>query len=142
MATKAAFRLERATPADMREMVDLQYACFPPEVIDIFMGGSSPEDISRLCESYTKHMRENPSDVWIKVTDTETGKIIAASDWRVYVNGAPQQADDEPPAWLEGAALERSKKITGQFNEARRRANPGPYVRESRVVVFSFLISC
>lgn len=130
-STTKRFALSRASPADLPELVRLQYKCFPPFVRELFMGCRTEADLPRLVRYYERPMRQNPSDIWIKVTDRATDRIVAASNWRIHVNGgrADDDGDNEPPEWLEGEALERSRKIFRAFNAARREANPGGFVR-------------
>ncbi|GAB1312410.1 N-acetyltransferase domain-containing protein [Madurella fahalii] len=129
MATSKLFALSRASPDDLPELARLQYRCFPPVVREIFMGCKTEDDLPRLVRRHEKLMQQDSSDVWIKVTDQTTGRVVAASNWKVYVNGpVPASADEEPPEWLEGEALEKSRKIHRALNEARRKANPGGFV--------------
>lgn len=39
-------------------------------------------DIPRIRQLYLDRMRAEPEDIWIKVVDTATGKIIAGSNWK------------------------------------------------------------
>ncbi|KXX74390.1 hypothetical protein MMYC01_209939 [Madurella mycetomatis] len=129
MTTNTRFVLSRASADDLPELARLQYKCFPPMIRELFMGCRTEDDLPRLVQHHEKSMRNDPSDVWIKVTDQTTGRVVAASNWKVHVNGpAPASADDEPPEWLEGEALEKSKKMLQAFNEARRKANPGGFI--------------
>ncbi|KAI1344140.1 hypothetical protein F5Y15DRAFT_103971 [Xylariaceae sp. FL0016] len=131
------FLLSRASPADMPEIVALQYASFPPVIRQAFMGCSSEADLPRLISKYTEKMTSDPYSVWLKVVDegrvTEAGKqrIVAACNWDVYPNAhapAPASTDDGPPEWLQGEARERSAKMNRDINEARRASMPGGFV--------------
>lgn len=130
MVTSNRFALCRASPDDLPELARLQYKCFPPMIRELFMGCKTEADLPRLVQHHLKSMLQDPSDVWIKVTDQTTGRAVAASNWKVHVNGpVPASADDEAPEWLEGEALEKSMKMLQAFNEARRKANPGGFIR-------------
>lgn len=123
------FSLSRASAEDLTEIVALQYACFPPFVREKFMGCKSEDDLPRSVEEFTKLM-EDPHDIWVKVTDIASGRIVSASNWKVYPSSAPTSSDDQPSPWLEGEALEMAETMLGTMNEKRRKANPGGYVRE------------
>jgi hypothetical protein len=127
MPSNAAFSLARATPDDMTEIVNLQYACFPEFVRLVFMGCHTEADVPRIRDKYIQMMQDDPSDIWIKVTDNKTGRIIAASDWKVYITKATYGS--EQPDWLEGEEREKSMRIIEQCNAYRARAMPGPYIR-------------
>lgn len=84
------------------------------------MAAASPSDQSRkeICEYWTRQSFANDKDVtWLKVTDTETNKLIAAASWRVPLEGieAPEvatsaeKADDEPLLTSWGLVSEESK---------------------------------
>lgn len=93
---------------------------------------SLAEDISRFVSIQEKIMKSNPADFWIKVIDNETGKIIAATNWRLYL-GTQESLDrkgDEVPWWLSEEDKERSLELIGPLNESRREFNKGPGLRE------------
>lgn len=121
--------LSRATEADMPEIAAVEYRSFSPFIREMFMGCRSEADIPRLADWYARRLRSDPFDVWIKVVDAATGRLVAASEWKVCPNGPGP--DDEPPEWLEGESLERSRRMMGAINAARRKANPAGYVRKS-----------
>jgi hypothetical protein len=129
MATKK-FALARASTSDLPELCRLQYKCFPQLIREIFMGCKTEDDLPRLAQHYEKSMRENPNDIWIKVTDPATGRIVSASNWRVYVNGTIPESDDaEIPEWLDAEDFERSRKVIQPLSEIRRKQNQGGFVR-------------
>ena len=135
MATEAPFSLSRVTLEDMPELLDVQYDAFPEFVRVTFMGCHSKDDLPKLIPRYIEKLEKDPSDVWIKVTDNATGRIIAASDWKVFPGKPSEHNADEPPEWLEGEEKENSQKVIEQMTEIRRKAMPGPYVRESSLFV-------
>ncbi|RMZ91989.1 hypothetical protein DV736_g789, partial [Chaetothyriales sp. CBS 134916] len=127
------FTLQRATTADLAELVALQYACFPPFVREIFMGCNSEADLPRVVEDVSAGMARDPHDIWIKVTDNASGKVIAASNWKVHLNSSSSAAgadlsDDKPVPWLTGERAQQAKKAFDTMNEKRHRANPGGYI--------------
>ncbi|KAK1762837.1 hypothetical protein QBC33DRAFT_255764 [Phialemonium atrogriseum] len=128
MTVKGRFALSRASVSDLPEISRLQYKCFPQFIREIFMGCKTEADLPRIINKYTAIMSEDLHDIWIKVVDTKTGKIAAASNWKIHPNGASASSDDQPAEWLEGEELEKSRKTLESLNEARRKANPGGYV--------------
>lgn len=131
MASLQQFSLSRASTDDLPELAKVEYDCFPPVIREVFMGCRSEADLPRLAEHYAKEMRENPSVIWVKVVDQLSRKIVAASQWKVFPGSVvPESADDKPAEWLEGEDLKRMARIAQEMNEARRKANPGGYVRE------------
>ena len=94
------------------------------------MGCSSEEDLPRLVEDFQQEMRNDPHVVWIKVVDKVSGRMIAASQWKVFPNFAPVSSDDQPAAWLVGETKEKAANMMQIMNERRRKANPGGSLRE------------
>ena len=76
----------------------------PPQVLWALMfpaEGSEPEAIEKskkvAADRQLQFTRIDPHDRWLKVTDTETGKIIAGALWKIYTSNpyrAPQQPLD------------------------------------------------
>lgn len=81
-------------------------------------------------DRYLKKMQNDPHDIWIKIVDRENGSIIAASNWKVYLNGRSTDAiEDFAPPWLKGEALELSEKLCEESVAARAKSMPGPFIR-------------
>lgn len=130
MANQTPLALSRATADDLPEIGRLQYLCFPAFIREIFMGCKTEDDLPRITRKHVSTLDKDPHDVWIKIVDTATGKIVAASNWKIYPNSTADSAGDEAPDWLDGDALERSRMILSAMNDARKRANPHGYVRK------------
>lgn len=124
------FTLSNGTVKDLPEIIQLQYACFRPFIREKFMGCRTEEDIPRLLSKQEKILREDNHDIWIKVVHNESGRIVAASNWRLYLKSAPVELDDRPPEWLDEEALARANAVLREANAVRREANPAGFVRE------------
>ncbi|KAK8069701.1 acyl-CoA N-acyltransferase [Apiospora phragmitis] len=132
------FTLTRATADDMDEVARLQYDCFPAFIREKFMGCRSEADLPRVAERAREDMRTNVHDVWILVRDAGPdgggkGKLAAASNWRVYLNGAAARAsDDAPMPWLtergDTEALAKAQSVIDEMNAARKAANPDGFL--------------
>lgn len=113
----------------MKELTKLTYDCFPPEIRLLFMGCHNEDDIPKYTERAIKIMKEDPNDIWIGVKDTKTGKFIAGSNWKVYLNGnISVSGEDEIPKWLEGEELAASEKLIREMVASRAKNMPGPYI--------------
>jgi hypothetical protein len=133
MAESAPFVLSRATPEDMEHLVEVEYECFPPFVLETFMGCSNRSDCSRLARHYRNRMEKDTSEIWIKVVDKVTKQIVAGSLWNVFPGLASPAGDDDNnsdlPPWLEGKVRDETMGMLQQMSKKRRAANPGGYVR-------------
>lgn len=129
---RAPFTLSRATEADMPEVIRLCWLSFPQIVRDLLMGCPTEDDLPRSVARYQEEMRADPHATWVKVVDGATGRIAAASHWRIFPGAsAPAGADeDTPPPWLDDESRVKAEGILGEMTEARVKANPEGYVRE------------
>lgn len=132
MAGQTPFTLSRATEADMPEVIRLCWLSFPQIVRDLLMGCPTEDDLPRSVARYQEEMRADPHALWIKVVDNATGRIAAASHWRIFPGAsAPVGADeDTPPPWLDDESRVKALGILAEMTEARIKANPDGYVRE------------
>ena len=134
----APFILARATESDIDEIAELEYDCFPEFVRRLFMGCHSRADLKKCKDRHLKHMQDDPNDAWIKVTDKNSGRIVAASNWKLYVNGQSHGgAKEEPPEDLEGEDLKKSKEIFEKMNASKANRMPGPFIRWSMLFCYA-----
>lgn len=96
------------------------------------MGCKSSGDLHKLAAKYAEDMVTNPTDIWIKVTSSATGKIVAASNWKLYLGSAPVEPRglDEVMPWLDGEIALEAKRILEPMNEARILSNTAPFLRK------------
>ncbi|EME82713.1 uncharacterized protein MYCFIDRAFT_174272 [Pseudocercospora fijiensis CIRAD86] len=127
--TTPPFILTRATPQDIPEICSLMYDSFPPHIRLLFMGCESLDDLPKYQEQCIHRMHTDKSDIWIQVRDRATGKVIAAANWKVYVNGEPEDLGEEIPDWVSEGQKWRSEEAKRIMGERRKTANPGPFVR-------------
>lgn len=120
----SSFTLLRATAHDIPEIVDLMYDSFEDFVRRIVMGCYSREALPQLVAQYIEEMQTDPSDIWIKVSDVNTGKIVAASNWKLYATGSIPRGVDKVKPWIqEEEAIELSRIVLEPLNELRLKAN-------------------
>jgi hypothetical protein len=140
-APPAPFTLYRATEADMPEVLRLCWHSFPQKVRDLIMGAPTEADLPRCVAQYQAEIREDQHAVWLKVVDGATGRIAAASHWRVFPGSlVPAGADDDKPVpWLDEKSRAEVQVILDEMNEARVKYNSGGYVRKSDLVNIFFV---
>ena len=129
----APFFLSRATESDMPELAELMYKNFRPWVVARIMGLLSEEDVPKVADMYKRIMLEDPTDIWMKVVDNETGKIAAATNWKLYLGSEKAQKRTwvQPPEWLDKEWTKESRMLLDALNEAKIQANPDPFLRQS-----------
>lgn len=130
------FILSRATtPSDFTAIIACEFRTFTDSFIrDIFMGPDTPSNQARLASYYQHILHTNPADIWIKVTEKSTGKIVGASNWRVHMGSVPEHEEEDLGwEWLEGdeEKMKKVKEVIGEIAETRRKLFTEPYCRES-----------
>ncbi|THW17963.1 hypothetical protein D6C78_03344 [Aureobasidium pullulans] len=128
------FILTRAhTSNDFDSIVALEFKTFTdPHLREIFMGPDTPDGHAYLSSFYQKTLHTNASDVWVKVEEKKTGKIVGASNWRVHMGSVPKHElaeEDLGWAWLEcdGEKLNKVKGVITGIMGARKRLFTEPY---------------
>ena len=105
------FIVERVQPDDLDQIVELIHDSFSQEE-SALLGCPDPSYYPNYRERILVVMESDPSDIWIQVKDVETGKVAAVSNWRVFMNGKPDDRGDEPVAYYTGR--------TGRIRRGRR----------------------
>ncbi len=127
------FVLSRVSISDLPELVFLEFDCFPPFIRSIFLGCDTKDELFKIQRVYAQNMQDDPHDIWTKVVDRESGKIIAASNWKVHINGTSNGGvGDEPLPWLDAETYDKSKEICDKMKVARANSMPGPFIRMYR----------
>ncbi|KAI4718001.1 hypothetical protein E4T48_05761 [Aureobasidium sp. EXF-10727] len=126
------FTLSRATtPQDFTSIVACEFRTFHETFIrDIFMGPDTASNQSRLAAYYHNILHTNTADIWIKVTERETGKIVAASNWRVHMGFVPEHEEEDLGwEWLEGdeVKLEKCREVMRDIADKRKMLFTEPY---------------
>ncbi|KIK61958.1 hypothetical protein GYMLUDRAFT_198772, partial [Collybiopsis luxurians FD-317 M1] len=107
--------LSRADEADIDGFLDCLYPAFRGNDLGtVFFGYDTPASRASAKERIAASMKKGGQNVWLKVVEQETGKIISGSWWMIYPNWVP--SDD----LTEGAAA----KVTIDYleNEDKIRA--------------------
>jgi len=120
------FVLSRASLEDIPEITLMEYRAFAniPLIQTTFLGCESEADLPKLVESFKSDMQNDPTSMWIKVVDKSTGKIIAASNWKLFINQANPDSDDKPCDWMDQARTEKATSILDRMTKARHRQMP------------------
>lgn len=124
---KSRFQLARATADDMPEIVEIQFRANPSTFVrEVFMAADTPEGHASLAQQYQNGYKENPSTCWIKVIDTATNQIAAASYWGVYVGGLPEPKIGVDISWLQGDQLDRARRVWAEILAKDQEIMTGP----------------
>ncbi|KAK7702526.1 hypothetical protein SLS57_011314 [Botryosphaeria dothidea] len=86
--------LSRASEEDLRQLVDLHYKVIQGPISDILIGYDTEACRQAAVDRWSKSMKEDPADVWLKVVDTETARVVSTAHWKIYPTWVP--IDTEP----------------------------------------------
>ncbi|KAF2151540.1 hypothetical protein K461DRAFT_321766 [Myriangium duriaei CBS 260.36] len=107
------FHLSRATPKDMDEMIHIIGALAEEDtnIRERAIGPNTAEQRERNTKAFQMMMTKDPTQIWLKVTELTTGKIVAGSMWRLDPAVAPKiTLESWPRPWLDND-LQMKKRV-------------------------------
>ena len=124
-------------PADFEELIACEWASYETPHQTFFrlfcpISGSGPDARAESLREATKRQldwhRSDPTSYWQKVTDRDTGKIVAAALWKICETNPFEHADTHSEAyWFpEGGQRDFVNKALEQFDAPRARMAPRP----------------
>ncbi|PNS21190.1 hypothetical protein CAC42_3528 [Sphaceloma murrayae] len=128
----APFTLSPFKEEDFAELVAMEYKTFTDSRIqDTFMGPDTPEGREQLRLKYIKTSKEDPHDYWIKIVDKSSGKMIAASNWKICQSTIPDHLEDISYPYLQEHPdrLKVALAVQSDIMCTRKRLYREPYVQ-------------
>lgn len=129
MSSKLDLVLTRARADDLAEIVHVCYNSFPKDERTLFQGCPTTEQLPFVLDRHLHRMKTDASDVWMQVREKESGTLVAASNWKVYVKGTPDDAGPYIPDWLSKEDCEHSRRVIEMTTAARKEAMSRPFIR-------------
>ncbi|KAF4556601.1 Hypothetical protein D9617_1g084790 [Elsinoe fawcettii] len=128
------FTLSRVEDDDFPELIDVELRSFTDQVIrDTYIGPDTPEGREAHRQKYLGIRKREMQDFWIKVTEKSTGKIVAASNWKICPNRIPNHDESESLEfpWLkdEPEKREKAREKISEIIESRKQNFIEPYVQ-------------
>ena len=110
-----------ATESDAPRIVEIENMAYEDDVLTpILFPGPFPEGASaKRAEEMVQQLRMDPTSRWLKVIDTDTGKMIAFAKWNVYEPGAPRPKVPER-SYGEGCNEPACRQFWGVMDEKRQ----------------------
>jgi len=113
--------LSRVEEKDFDELLEVQFRAFSKVDIHTALFGHNTKEHRDLTKArFLKDMKEDSSDVWMKLVDESTGKIISGAQWKVYPTWAPP--GEHPPFqadWFEGEERKAAEDMCNAFMQIR-----------------------
>ncbi|GAM91082.1 hypothetical protein ANO11243_091290 [Dothideomycetidae sp. 11243] len=114
----ASFSLSRATVDDLAGIIDVMFKTLrKPLWQETCMGSDTPEGHRDLAESIERGMQRDPGECWIKIAEA-TGRIIAATEYRMYPDRLPDHMKDEDCSTL---CLQHNRNKTQLMEQVENR---------------------
>src|SRR6266536_4029318 len=119
-------KLVDAEDGDLLQIARIETAAFSPieHSLVLFPGGGTPDAAEKRAERIRNEWKEDPSMRLINAVDTETGEIIGAARWHVYLTERPESEwtkNDVPDDWGPGANSPACVALFGAIHESRKR---------------------
>ena len=107
------------------------------------MLGTGPTARAEALQESTQHFRDwhrdDPASYWQKVTDVDTGKIVAGALWKIYKSNPFEKPEDYEPYWYpEGSRRDFVRQAIKQFSFPRSQFAQRPQICTS-VLDFFFI---
>jgi len=97
-----------------------------PYIDAAFPEHDTPEGRERGGARMLAIKQSDPSTTFLKVTDTDTGLVIAQAKWNIYKNTIPAESDLDGPFWDTSDEKEYAQHLCREYLIPRRKA-----IRES-----------
>jgi hypothetical protein len=116
--------------ADVPQIARTEAAAFSPSEHSqvLFPGGGSKDAIEKRVNRIRTEWKGDPSMRLFNAIDTDTGEIVGAARWHVYLKERPESEwmkEDVPENWGEAANGPACKEFFGAIHESRRRLMAG-----------------
>ena len=118
-------KVEHCTDADMDRtfaIISSAFANDHPYINAAFPKHSTPEGRGLGGERMLAIKRSDPNTTFLKVTDTDTGEMIAQAKWNIYDGVVPEEADIDGPFWETEDDKEYAQILCREYLIPRRRA--------------------
>jgi len=93
-----------------------------PYIDAAFPGHDTPTGRERGGMRMLAIKKSDPSATFLKVTDTETGLMIAQAKWNIYKNTIPPESDLDGPFWDTLEEKEYAQHLCREYLIPRRKA--------------------
>lgn len=134
---------EVTSDADFDELIPLQWISYeqpfnPFLIIFCPTRGTDPtaraESIQESKERQLQWHKADPSSHWLKVVDTDTGKVIGGAEWNVHESDPYAKPPEQPFTaywWEEGEKRQFVDAALGQWMAPRMERMRKPHLRKS-----------
>lgn len=86
--------LSRVKDEDLDELLLGQYSAFTGNAAhDAIYGLNTPVARADAKKKFLKEMHTDPADYWLKIVDQDSGKLVAASNWKIYPTWAESKGE-------------------------------------------------
>lgn len=126
--------------AEFKELIQCLIDAFeepPSKLLQLFIPSCPSDDaqatLAEAVERFSLWHRSDPTSTWIKVTDSETGKLLGAANWNIYdTNPYAEGSHSECYWWPEGPGRDAANALMHQLTTPRTMYMSKPHVCESR----------
>jgi hypothetical protein len=124
--------LSRVEEKDWDELLEVQYKAFKDvDIHQALFGPNTKENRDRVKKAFIEESKTDISDCWLKLVDTNTGRIVSASQWKIYPSWAPKKKEPFQAPFYEGQVRTDAEHLGQDFMVRREKYQYGsPHVRK------------
>jgi hypothetical protein len=121
-------KITQALDTDAQRAFEIENAAYAaaadPVSPLLFPGPHDPNGVTVRAASLLQQKHADPTTIWLKAVDDETGELIGFAEWHVYEPGEPIP---KPPVrdWGPGSNPEVCEEFFGEIAEGRERVMGG-----------------
>jgi hypothetical protein len=125
--------LSRVEEGDWDELLKVQFKAFRDvDIHQALFGPDTVENRARVKQAFIADSKSDVADCWLKLVDTTTGRIVSASQWKVYPSWAENKEKHlfQTP-FYEGQVRTDAEELGNDFMARREKYQYGsPHVCE------------
>jgi hypothetical protein len=124
------FKVERCNDEDMARTFEIKSVTFGgihPYIEAAYPAHSTPVGRKSGAKRFLAVKQDDPCSNFIKVVDTDSGKIIATAKWNIYRDTIPEEKDLDGDFWENDEDKEYAQVLCREYLIPRRKA-----IRESK----------
>jgi GNAT superfamily N-acetyltransferase len=123
------FSLSPISIDDMDELVRMQLLSFAPSEMHTALFGYGEKAKAKAKTQHLHDLKHDHGNVWLKLTDVETGRIVSFSNWRVFPTLIVKEPEPIKVDWFDDPAdIESAEEILVDYMGRRKKYMTEPHV--------------
>ena len=116
-------KLEECNETDMSRAFAIVSSAFgheQPYMNALYPAHSTPSGRETGADRFRDMYRTDPNTTFLKVTDTDTGEMIAQAKWNIYNGAVPEEVELDGDYWVDDEEKDYARYLFRQYQGPRR----------------------